>query len=948
MTKILKRPLSVLLAALMVISLFAAVPMTASAITPPTYSGGTGTETDPWLISTVNDWKTFATAVNDGETYEGKYFRQTANLDLSAENGLAPVGNLEKPFVGNYNGGNYTISGASINISSDSAVAGVFGVLTGGGTISDLKVTNVTITATTGDGGWDQAYAGGLVALAEDCTITGCSVSNSNITANGSNTFAGAIVGFAGAENSEKTTFSKCASENNTVNTMGYGGGFIGAVVNDTSSDDAISFTDCYSANSTTDAGTNKYASVGAFLGGSQGGNVTVENCFVYDCNATATGVASTKGLFTGDTTYGTVKATNTYYYNNNALDINADSAISKSADEMKSLASALGEAFSDGALYPVLSSQSSHEHSFTYSASGDTITATCKNDGCDLTDSKVTLRIADPANIYYDDNDSSHHFTLVGLDDFNRVTGKTISVDNIVYYKGDNISQDIKNNRVKLATYKAKLTVEGVTAEHSFKFTAKPVAHTHSFTYSANGSVITATCKGTGTCDLANKQATLTIQAPACTKYNDGNSVEASIAGTIPGVTTPTIRYQKGSITLSSAPSDAGTYSASITLGSATAKVNYTIEKADTSYTSLPTANTLTYTGEMQDLVSAGTTAGGQIAYTAILDPDREPDVYQGDMPYSFSIPQMDDAGTYYVWYKLEGGKNYNSIAADKLVVTIAQADIHPNVSLEGWTLGEPAKTPVVSGNSGNGAVTFKYKVKGADDSTYTEKVPTNAGDYTVKATISETENYNGGVATADFTISKKPAINYGDDNYIEQDDKVAVSASDEGKSKFGLDLDKYFNMQILGVQLKNSIATEGGEDGIRFVTAVNTNLLKGNKIEDYGYIVVKAKDGTSVDKIYENMDKLTYDKVGAGNIFSCKGTSNTISGEFGQYASNTDYKYVTLSITGTSGSTDTVAARFYVKTTDGEYHYADYENSAGIHSGIAFNIADVLGNLG
>ncbi|MBQ7546992.1 MAG: surface glycoprotein [Clostridia bacterium] len=364
------------------------------------------------------------------------------------------------------------------------------------------------------------------------------------------------------------------------------------------------------------------------------------------------------------------------------------------------------------------------HTHAFTYTASGNTITATCSVEGCDLPDGKVTLTIADPENKYYDDNESSHHFTLEGLEAFNSATGKAISVNDLVYYKGDNQSSDIKNNRVKGATYKAKLTVEGKTAEHSFQFTAKPKPHTHSFTYSASGAVITATCKGTdGTCDLLNKQATLTIQAPACTVFGDGNSVEATIEGEIPGVTAPSIRYAKGSVTLGIAPRDAGTYSANITLGSANASVTYTINKADTAFTTLPAAKTLTFTGEPQALVTEGAAAGGQIAYTAILASDREPDTALGDMPYTYSVPEMVNAGTYDVWYRLDGGKNYNSIPAQKITVTIAQAeptyevpadlsatygDTLADVALpEGWTWQAPTASV---GNAGANAFAASY----------------------------------------------------------------------------------------------------------------------------------------------------------------------------------------------------------------------------------------------
>jgi len=88
---------------------------------------------------------------------------------------------------------------------------------------------------------------------------------------------------------------------------------------------------------------------------------------------------------------------------------------------------------------------------------------------------------------------------------------------------------------------------------------------------------------------------------------------------------------------------------------------------------------------------------------------------------------------------------------------VTIPKQEITPVISIDGWTYGETAKTPTVSGNLGNGDVTYEYKLKDAADATYTPTVPTNAGVYTVKAVVSATEGYYDGEATADFTIAKK-----------------------------------------------------------------------------------------------------------------------------------------------------------------------------------------------
>lgn len=82
-------------------------------------------------------------------------------------------------------------------------------------------------------------------------------------------------------------------------------------------------------------------------------------------------------------------------------------------------------------------------------------------------------------------------------------------------------------------------------------------------------------------------------------------------------------------------------------------------------------------------------------------------------------------------------------------------KADIQPSVTLEGWMYGEEANTPSVTGNDGNGEVTYYYKAKDADDSAYTEIKPTAAGNYTVKAEIAETDDYKSGSATADFTIA-------------------------------------------------------------------------------------------------------------------------------------------------------------------------------------------------
>ena len=97
--------------------------------------------------------------------------------------------------------------------------------------------------------------------------------------------------------------------------------------------------------------------------------------------------------------------------------------------------------------------------------------------------------------------------------------------------------------------------------------------------------------------------------------------------------------------------------------------------------------------------------------------------------------------------------GKSYYT-GTNEISFSIAKATIDPTVTLAGWTFGATANTPVVEDNTGNGTVTFTYAVKGTTN--FSATVPTAAGDYTIKASIAATDNYEAAEVTADFTINK------------------------------------------------------------------------------------------------------------------------------------------------------------------------------------------------
>ena len=117
----------------------------------------------------------------------------------------------------------------------------------------------------------------------------------------------------------------------------------------------------------------------------------------------------------------------------------------------------------------------------------------------------------------------------------------------------------------------------------------------------------------------------------------------------------------------------------------------------------------------------------------------------------YEVSYSNNTDAGTATV--TVTGKRTYTGTATTTF--TIKQATFTPMVTLESWTYGSAPNSPSVQNNVSNGDVAYSYAVRGTTK--FSETVPTAAGEYTVKATIAATANYEAAEATADFAIIGK-----------------------------------------------------------------------------------------------------------------------------------------------------------------------------------------------
>ena len=370
---------------------FTALPISAFAVTPPNefLSGGSGTQDDPWLISTAADLKALADYVNSGNAadcdadadvcggignFHGYYFKQTADIDLQGA-AWDPIGysdNAGACFSGHYDGGNHVIRNAVSSGITDNGYtsAGIFGFVWNG-SVSNLHIENVTFSAA-GDG--DYAFAGGLAGTAYASKITNCSVSNSKISSTAtynSNNCAGGLVGYSAG-----SSFSKCSVNNNVIASMAYSGGFVGEQDDDYPNIDTSKFVDCYVAGSTVNVSSpnsNGFSMAGGFCGEVTGDVLDLTNCFVYDTavSVTADNMATLNsiGIFAGNlyknSPYSAKIITNNCYYGKVTLTPGSnnepvkDTSTEKTAEEFAdgTVTGLLGSSFANGSGFPILGS---------------------------------------------------------------------------------------------------------------------------------------------------------------------------------------------------------------------------------------------------------------------------------------------------------------------------------------------------------------------------------------------------------------------------------------------------------------------------------------------------------------------------------------------------------------------------------------------------------------
>ena len=180
---------------------------------------GTGSEADPYIIGSTDNWNSFASYVNGGgNNYSGKFLKLTDDITVTDMVGTSETVSFQGTFLGNNKTLTFTKGSADAAYGEDYCAPFCY---VKNATIRDLKVTGDIYTS--------QMYAAGLVSQPYGTTtITDCAVSTNIYSSASDEGFHGGFVAIAynaGTLNIEGSAYNGRLLTNNGTNLCG---GFAG------------------------------------------------------------------------------------------------------------------------------------------------------------------------------------------------------------------------------------------------------------------------------------------------------------------------------------------------------------------------------------------------------------------------------------------------------------------------------------------------------------------------------------------------------------------------------------------------------------------------------------------------------------------------------------------------------------------------------------------------
>ncbi|MGB4658681.1 MAG: Ig-like domain-containing protein, partial [Mobilitalea sp.] len=291
--------IAILLILAMVLGLFPETvhPVKAASITSPTANGADGSEVCPYIIDELDDLLWIADQVNNqNNAFSGKYFMQTADINLTGQS-WTPIGISSTPgFGGNYDGNGHAISNVSCSSAVDSV--GFFGNTNSGSTIKNLTISSITVENTANN--INSKNIGAMVGFnyssISNCHITGVSSVTANVDGSMS---IGGFVGWSA------TAVSKCSS-NATISTNNYVasmGGIVGS--------QSANINDCVYSGTLNNSAVSPQNNIGGIAGWING---TIKHCYVNgSLISTATNTGGIAGYYSNGSTNSSTSDNNYY-----------------------------------------------------------------------------------------------------------------------------------------------------------------------------------------------------------------------------------------------------------------------------------------------------------------------------------------------------------------------------------------------------------------------------------------------------------------------------------------------------------------------------------------------------------------------------------------------------------------------------------------------------------
>lgn len=354
----------------------------------------------------------------------------------------------------------------------------------------------------------------------------------------------------------------------------------------------------------------------------------------------------------------------------------------------------------------------------------------------------------------------------------------------------------------IKEGNFTSDIPYYGIALSEDGK-TVQLQTHQHSWEYivSQDGTTITEHCTAEN-CGLPEGNGgSVIIKAPAGNLIYDGQGKAAVLENTlISKVDVSDITYTKGGTVITGTPTDAGTYTAAVTVDGKTATVQYTIAQSGTEFSGGVKVSAYVYGDPIYVTVTPKATGKApvkkvralntpQAGQMAIYEEDRQlteaKDVTSGsELTFTIDTAKANlGKGRHTLTAKFVGSQNMAAQAETKQVF-IRQAGIaRADIAVEGKSFtytGSPI-TPAVSVTLKNGT----QLIEGTDYTlAYTNH--TNAGTATV--TVTGIGNYIG-TAKKTFVISKAaaPEISWPTASAITCGEKVSDSLLSGGSTQYG-----------------------------------------------------------------------------------------------------------------------------------------------------------------